>query len=379
MRVITANGEIRGAGLIGPTGPSGGPTGPTGPIGPVGGLTIPLVFSTTQSAPPSAGEVRANAVLSSATTLWISDTDAASGNIDGFLDQLGVGDKISIFSRDGNNFLAIFSITSITDSGTYHTLVVSNVLNEGVAGPVNGEPTGLGLAQKGATGATGPTGLTGPSGPVGPVGGLTIPFLFSEEASAPPDTGRIRTNLGGSVGSATILWISDTDRFGGDLDAFLDAVAVGDKLSLFAADGADVLAIYVVTSVVDSGTYHTIGVTVQVTHGVSGLSEDQPVGLGIAPRGATGQIGPVGGLTIPFLFSEEASAPPDTGRIRTNLGGSVGSATILWISDTDDFGGDLDAFLDALAVGDRLSLFAVDGGDAFAIYTVTSVTDSGAC
>jgi hypothetical protein len=127
-----ATGSTGATGATGPTG-STGPTGATGATGASGPGPVDYTWDTgTTAADPGSGKVRANnATLSSATAIYISETDRLGNNIATYLQTwddstsstrgvLEIVDTATPANR------AYFGVTgTITDNGTYDTITVS--------------------------------------------------------------------------------------------------------------------------------------------------------------------------------------------------------------------------------------------------------------
>jgi hypothetical protein len=112
----------------------------------------------------------------------------------------------------------------------------------------------------GATGPAGADGAPGPEGPQGPPGGayLSAQWTFNQTITPPPVSGGLRYNAT-TIAATTLVYISETDRDGLDRNAGLNVAQVGDQLMVQSQQGR---AVFNITSMVDSGTYRTIGVTV---------------------------------------------------------------------------------------------------------------------
>jgi len=130
------DGDTGTAGAKGDTGDQGdtgvkGDTG-TGGSGSGNAMAFPYDWSTTTSAPPSSGEIRANSgVFGGISLVWVHDTDRDSGDHDDVFDYVPrIGDYLLINSEsDADQY--IFEITEITDSGAYHTFAVIPIISSG--------------------------------------------------------------------------------------------------------------------------------------------------------------------------------------------------------------------------------------------------------
>jgi hypothetical protein len=157
---------------------------PRGDAGP-GAFGIRYTFSTSTSSGPGAGLLRLNnAAPSSATQLYVSETDRNGAAIASLLGTIANGSPIQILDESDPLAFAYYTVTSSADNGTDRTLAVTHVVSNGTlaggvtltwgvvgltgpAGPTGSAgPTG----PQGATGPQGPQGATGPQGPTGATG-----------------------------------------------------------------------------------------------------------------------------------------------------------------------------------------------------------------
>ena len=286
-------GDTGATGPTGMTGPTGAASTETGPTGPQGAPGVSAIFfnytahTTTQTPPPATGEIRwNNAVLASATEIYINMTDDAGTDIDLILQTLGTGDKLYIQSQAlSNDFQEwtitatpvfttnywTFSVTLVSSGGTPFTnnQAVSLVVQQaGAEGPTGAKgdtgdtgPTGAQGSQgvKGDTGDTGPTGAqgsqgiqgvkgdTGDTGPTGAQGsqgsqgvkgdtGETGPTGSTGETGATGPTG-VKGDIGLGYASLTsnssVLLGLGTQSFSVSQSAGANAYGVGDYVSVF--------------------------------------------------------------------------------------------------------------------------------------------------
>lgn len=96
-------------------------------------------------------------------------------------------------------------------------------------------------------------------GPAGPPGGayLSAQWNFNQTTTSAPASGTMRMN-NTTYAATTTLWIHETDRDGLDRAAGLDTLTTDCQIIMQSAQGR---AVWDVTSVADSGTYRTVGVT----------------------------------------------------------------------------------------------------------------------
>lgn len=108
-----------------------GPTGATGAQGVFGGFSGEWVFSTSTSTGPSATQLRLNnATPSSATAIYVSDTNTDSIDYDSFLDSISNNSKygyIRIFKKSDSTKFCTYQVTGVTDNGTDHTITVTHI------------------------------------------------------------------------------------------------------------------------------------------------------------------------------------------------------------------------------------------------------------
>lgn len=97
----------------------------------------------------------------------------------------------------------------------------------------------------------------------------------------------------------------------------------------------------------------------------------------VGPTGATGPTGHVGGFTLLYEFDINTSAPPSSGTIRLN-NATYASATTVWVHDSDRNGVDVSAILAQITTADYIRIYTEEDSTDYALYDVTSVTDSGA-
>jgi len=177
----------------------------------------------------------------------------------------------------------------------------------------------------------------GPAGPAGPPGGayLWSQWTFNQTTTAPPASGGLRLN-NTTFATSTLLWISETDRDGLDRSAGLSVAVVGDQLMLQSQQGR---AVFNITSVTDSGTYRTFGVTLADSSGT------RPAASGITTvyiisAGAVANL-PAGGTTGQVL-SKNSATDYDTGWTTPATGG-VSTSRALTAGNGLTGGGDLSA------------------------------------
>jgi len=265
------------------------------------GFVFSYLFDTGTSAPPGSGEIRFNnAAVASVTTIWIHDTDGNGNALDLVLDEIGIGSIMGIMSGEDADF-AVFSVDSNTDSGAYHTFGVTYLASNNSFS--DGEDLLLHIASGGSYAFldltdVDPATYAGQAGKLVAVNsvpdglefinpfneGFTFRYEFDTGTGTPPGTGEIRFN-NAAIASVTSIYIHDTDGHSNDLSSVFDEIGVGSLFGVLSAVDND-LAIFSVSSEVDSGAYHTVGVT-YLTH-TGGFADAEAVFVSIAAVGTGG-------------------------------------------------------------------------------------------
>lgn len=164
-------------------------------------------------------------------------------------------------------------------------------------------------------------------------------------SSADPGTARVRVN-NATMGSATALYVSDTDAWGADLDGLLDNLATGHilKLSKVGAQ-ANYIQVQATGSSTDHGTWHSLPVTVVGTSGSFSNNDNLALEFTGTP-GAAGATGPAGG-GIPWNWDTgTTAADPGSGKIRGN-NATLASITEFYVNNSDANGTSETTWLDA--------------------------------
>ena len=244
-----ATGATGSQGATGATGAQGaantgaqGATGPTGAQGSqgndgnFGGATFEYQFSTnTSDSDPGAGKLKLNnSTVSSATILYIDDTDGGSTNTDIQAYLRTIDDSTStikghfrISNKLNADDFALFTIPGLTEATGYFRVSCNHVSgsassfsnneeviitfartgDKGSTGAQGATGSGGPTGAQGATGSTGPTGSTGAQGATGPTGGTgaqgaTGPTGAQGSTGSTGSTGaQGATGSGGSTGS----------------------------------------------------------------------------------------------------------------------------------------------------------------------------------
>jgi hypothetical protein len=348
------------------------PTGRNGVDG-VDGFGLLYTFSATTTAPPSSGEIRFNnASPASTTEIYASETDRNATAIAAILNGLNDGSQLLITDESDPTAWALFTLNSLTDSGAYSTLGVTAIANFGTLS----DSVTLSFANKGNTGATGAAGADG-------VSGFGVRYTFSATTTSPPSSGEIRLN-NASPGSATSIYISETDRDANDVASVLALLTAGSLVQVLDESDPTAYAIYLISSNTDNGTDVTLGVTAEAI-GAGSFSGD--VVLAFSIKGATGATGLAGangadgadgttGFGLEYTFSATTTSPPSSGELRFD-NASPGSATNIYVSETDRNTNNVASVLAALSVGSFLLVRDENDNTAYALYSLSSNTDNG--
>lgn len=178
--------------------------------GAASGLTYQFDTSTTTTSDPGAGKIRFNnATLSSVTEIAIDDSTSAGADVSAFIltwDDAASSIKGTVFvqKRTSPSTIAIFNITGTsTDESGWTRLVVTYVTHNGSLAA--NDPISVAFAAAG-------TGTAGASGATGPNTGLDYAW-DTGTTDANPGSGNLRVN-NATLGSATFVYISKTDRLG---------------------------------------------------------------------------------------------------------------------------------------------------------------------
>jgi hypothetical protein len=175
---IGAQGDQGVNGVQGDMGTQGN-QGIAGQDGNFGGITVDYLFSTnTTSSDPTSGFTKFNnSDLSLATTMYISEEDQNATNLDDFLQTIDdststIKGHFRVSKKFANEDYVFFTISSVTDNGTYYD-VVGNYVDGSVTTFTNNEDVLITFARtgdKGDAGVKGDQGDIGANGPQGDVG-----------------------------------------------------------------------------------------------------------------------------------------------------------------------------------------------------------------
>lgn len=309
---------------------------------------LAYLFNTdTANSDPGTGKLKLNAVPASAVTMRISETDNESGNLTALLATLDdststVNAVLVIRSVGTPATFAAFEVGTLDTAPTgYVNVTVTYVAGAGAFG--NNDPITLEwyrTGDKGDTGATGATGATGSAGADGADGadgaagrdsGYAYQWDPATDASD-PGSSYLKFNHA-TLGSATAMYISETDQDGNGMGAILgtwddsDSTVKGFLLLRKVGTPATWIAATVTGSVTDNGSWRTVPVSVLANSGVWSDGDDLMVTFyRTGDKGDTGAAG------------ADGSNPPDyksSVRVATT-GSNITISTALNNGDTLD-------------------------------------------
>ena len=355
-------------------------------------------FSTdTNNSDPTTGTLKINhATPSSASSLFISETDFFGSDLSAILARWGVSTsaikgRLEIVSLTEPTKRLDLEVTSArTDNGTWDSFTIANAVG---ALPTNGGLVAVMFAHSGDTGATGSTGATGNTGAAGDDAGLE--YLFNTATAGDPTTGKFRFNHA-TFGSATVVAIHETDNNANALASLftaLDNSTSANKAAVLAikAGGAALFSFYITSVLTDQGNYVEFNITPITSSGSIALNDIVHLQFFVlgdkgdtGNTGAQGNTGPAGPSTAPtWLFdSGTTDADPGANEFRFN-NATIGSVTKAFVNDQGVGAADLTAFIaswdDSTNSTHRGTLTFVQANDPskYAIFTVGTVTDDG--
>jgi hypothetical protein len=383
-------------------GPQGdiGPQGATGRDAGIGRWT----YSTTTTSGPSTGTLRFNnATLSSATALYIHETDADSNNLAATIatwdDSTSTIKGYLTFRKQSTPSTYVqFAVTgSVTDNGSDDTLTVAYV--SGVTSLTAADSLLVSFSRTGDLGATGAD------------GGIPYTFASSTTTNTDPGAGLWRKN-NATFASITELAISYNSAATGNpsianfIKTFDDSDStIKGTLTITKSGAPQNIMVFQVTALNDQTTYARLTVTPIDSAGSFSASDSclfvcartgdkgstgstgatgatGPTGS-TGPTGATGATGAAGPGPVDYTWDTGTSAAdPGSGKVRAN-NASLSSATALYISETDRLGNSLATYIqtwDDSTSSNRGVLQIVDTATPAnrAYFSVTgSITDNG--
>ena len=207
-----------------------GNQGAAGVDGNFGGATFDYTFDTdTTDSDPGQGTLRFNnATLSSATQMFIDDTDDGANNIEAFLRTIDdststVKGHVRVSNRTNAADFALFTISGTNTEATgYHKVSVSYV--SGATSFSDGEDIIVTFARtgtKGDQGAQGNQGAPGSGGLQGAQGNQGAPGTDGNQGAQGASFNRTESNFTATSGQTTF---SVTYANGDDLDVFINGV-----------------------------------------------------------------------------------------------------------------------------------------------------------
>lgn len=316
----------------------------------------------TSSADPGSGNIRANnATLSSATALYISETDADGAGIAAIIAAADDSDstvraQVKIYNPVTPTSFAIYNITGAnTDNGSWDTLAVTYVTHGGSF--TDGDALRVEFIAAGDKGELGAAGAS--SG---------VAWDFDNSTSmADPGTGDIRFNHG-TLASVTAIALSALTAEPGNPDISDYVVTWDDSTSTVKGHvvirktaAPENFAIYSVTgSVTDNSTWLQISVTHVASNGSftntdelslsfirtgdKGLTGDTGATGSTGSTGATGPTGATSGIKQVYDNST-SDADPGNGEFRLNHA-TPASATEAYLDNLDGGGSTVSGIID---------------------------------
>ncbi len=273
-------------------------------------------------------------------------------------DATARADKLLGFASDGNSIEAV--------TGRVSSVSVSTVT------PTAGA---AGSATAAFTTSTGALALGVPQGSTGHAG---VSMQYSTTTTdADPGAGFIRLN-NASLDSATIMYVDDSDGTT-DISAWVqswDNSSSGSKGFITIAgnpNSASPLVIFKVNGTVTDASGYT-KVPVAYVAGSTSISNSAEISVQFSPAGD----GDVAGLDYTFSTTTTDS-DPGTGTLRLNHG-TIGSASAIFIDDSDANSADVSAFLltwdDSTNTGDRGQIYITKKSAPanFAIFKVSGAS-----
>lgn len=266
----------------------------------VAGLKYTYDTNTAASDPGAGGIKFNNGTLGSATAMYISETDADSNILSGYLASWDDGTstiKGMLVIRDDADpqKLAVFSISgTLTDNGAWDTFTVASVASSGVF--ANGASMRLNFIPTGDKGDTGTSGSNGTNGTDGRNAGIKYTYDTTTTATD-PGSGKLQFN-NTTLSSATALYISETD---GDANALAAYIATWDDststvrgiLTMRKDSDPAVFAIFSISgTITDNGAWDTFTVAHIASNG--SFSDNDVVKIHFFRTGDKGETGAAG-------------------------------------------------------------------------------------
>jgi len=166
---------------------------------------------------------------------------------------------------------------------------------QGATGPTGAQGA---TGSTGAQGAAGSNGSTGAQGADGNFGGATFDYTFSTSTTdSDPGTGKLRFN-NGTLSSATVMYIDDTDDGGTDIQAFLRTIddstsTIKGHVRVSNRLNADDFALFTISGTNTEATgYHKVNVS--YLSGATSFSNNEDIIVTFARTGTKGDTGAQG-------------------------------------------------------------------------------------
>lgn len=206
-------------------------------------------------------------------------------------------------------------------------------------------------------------------------------FKFETTLISPANTGKLRLN-NATLASATELYVSETDNFGSDVEAALEAITTNWRLLIYkiGAPGTFLLA-QVSGSPTDAGTSQTFSITHVDSSGSFAADDILSVVLMPAGTGAKGDPGEPG-FPWNFATSTDTASDPGAGNFRLN-NATLASVTEVGLDDesADTGNPDVSAWVATFddstsSVKGTLIIRKVSAPENFAVFNVTAISDA---
>jgi hypothetical protein len=308
-----------GAGATGATGAQGatGLTGATGAPGVFGGITLEYRFGADLTdTDPGVGIIKFNnAVLSSATELYIDDQNVGGIDVQSFLRTIDdstspLKGHFRLSNKTNSNDFAFFTINSIVEETGYFRISCNYV--DGAVSFSDNEEVIITFARTGDMGAQGETGATGPEGATGNIGATGATGPQGADSTVPGATGA--TGLNGLEGATGATGLNGLDgATGATGPAGADSTVPG-ATGPEGATGATGLT-GTIGATGETGAAGDIGAT-GATGPAGPAGADSTVPGATGPEGATGATGPQGATGpdsyVPSTPADWNGTPPTT-------------------------------------------------------------------
>lgn len=281
--------------------------------------------SATSNADPGAGKVSLNnATQTSATAVYISDTDIAGDNLRNLIISFNNGTSaikglLRLYSKADPSKWIAFSASAFNLHTGYTEITVVELANPGIGTTVltDLDQVGFTFSPVGDKGAQGIQGIHG--------GALTFRYTFSTTTTnADPGTGKLRLN-NATQSSATAIYCSTTDADSHAITALLDilddSTSTPNAYVLLRPEASSTSFVAGTLTVVTSHSgYREIAIAVTSSSGASALTDLQSIVMTVNVVGNLGNQGLTGsGIAIDYTFSTTTTnSDPGNGVLRLN-------------------------------------------------------------